>query len=107
MPSVLLKVQKNKNITLPTAVMTRFHLSAGDFIRLEDTTEGVLLKPAKLVDPSQAYFWSKEWQQGEREAEDDIRRSGGIIKIGRREFRDSVLRRPDTAWRSSARVPRA
>ena len=31
-------------------------------------------------------------------AEDDIRRSGGIIKIGRREFRDSVLRRPDIAW---------
>src|SRR5437867_12261520 len=27
-------------------------------------------------------------------AEDDIRRSGGIIKIGRREFRDSVVRNP-------------
>ncbi len=31
-------------------------------------------------------------------AEDDIRRSGGIIKIGRREFRDSVVRPPDIAW---------
>jgi len=31
-------------------------------------------------------------------AEDDIRRTGGIIKIGRREFRDSVARRPDIAW---------
>ncbi|HET9808723.1 MAG TPA: aconitase family protein, partial [Candidatus Limnocylindria bacterium] len=31
-------------------------------------------------------------------AEDDIRRSGGIIKIGRREFRDSVLRTPDARW---------
>jgi 3-isopropylmalate/(R)-2-methylmalate dehydratase large subunit len=31
-------------------------------------------------------------------AEDDIRRSGGIIKIGRREFRESVLRVPDISW---------
>src|SRR5882762_2713532 len=31
-------------------------------------------------------------------AEDDIRRSGGIIKIGRREFRDSVVRTPEITW---------
>lgn len=58
-------MQKNKNITLPLWVMRRFHMSAGDFIRL---------KPANLVDPSQAYFWTKEWQDGEREAEEDIRK---------------------------------
>ena len=74
MVNLLVKVQKNKNITLPMAVMRRFHLGAGDFVRLEETREGVLLKPAKLVDPSQAYFWTKEWQAGEREAEDDIRK---------------------------------
>lgn len=73
MVNLLVKVQKNKNITLPTAVMARFHLSTGDFVQLQETREGVLLKPAKLVDPSQAYFWTKEWQAGEREAEEDIR----------------------------------
>jgi 3-isopropylmalate/(R)-2-methylmalate dehydratase large subunit len=35
-------------------------------------------------------------------AEDDIRRSGGIIKIGRREFRDSVLRKPEVSWPDTA-----
>src|SRR5256712_7302352 len=30
--------------------------------------------------------------------EEDIRRSGGIIKIGRREFRDSVRRPPEVRW---------
>src|SRR5437762_4059765 len=34
--------------------------------------------------------------------EDDIRRSGGIIKIGRREFRDAVLRTPDISWPDAA-----
>jgi len=78
MPESVVRVQKNKNITLPLWVMRRFHVSAGDFIRLEETRDGILLKPAKLVDSSQAYFWTKQWQEGEREAEEDIRK--GRIK---------------------------
>ena len=74
MPRTVVKVQKNKNITLPMWLINRFHVGAGDFVRLEETKDGVLMKPAKLVDPSQAYFWTKEWQAGEREAEEDIRR---------------------------------
>jgi 3-isopropylmalate/(R)-2-methylmalate dehydratase large subunit len=30
--------------------------------------------------------------------EEDIRRSGGIFAVGRREFRDSVLRQPEVVW---------
>ena len=73
MPRAILKVQKNKNITLPMWLLHRFHVTTGDFIRLEATQDGVLLKPAKLIDPSQAYFWTKEWQAGEREVEAELR----------------------------------
>jgi len=34
--------------------------------------------------------------------EEEIRRSGGIIKIGRREFADSVRRPPDVSWPDAA-----
>ena len=74
MTQSIIRVQRNKNVTLPIWVLKQFHVGAGDYLRLEQTREGVLLKPAKLVDPSQAYFWTKEWQEGEREAEDDIRK---------------------------------
>ena len=74
MTETIVKVQKNKNITLPTWLIHRFHMVVGDFVRLQETKEGVLIKPAKLVDPSQSYFWTKEWQAGEREAEQDIRK---------------------------------
>ena len=74
MAASVVRVQKNKNITLPMWVIQRFHLGAGDFVRMEETAGGVVLKPAKLVDPTQAYFWTKEWQVGEREAEEDIRK---------------------------------
>ena len=34
----------------------------------------IVLRKKSLVDASQAYFWTDEWQRGEREAQDDIRR---------------------------------
>jgi 3-isopropylmalate/(R)-2-methylmalate dehydratase large subunit len=37
--------------------------------------------------------------------EDEIRRTGGIIKVGRREFVDSVMRKPDIRW-ADARTAR-
>ena len=74
MAQSVVKVQKNKNITLPMWLIQRFHIGAGDFVRMEETMNGVVLKPAKLVDPSHAYFWTKEWQAGEQEAEEDIRK---------------------------------
>ncbi|MBI3319564.1 MAG: hypothetical protein HYZ89_03145 [Candidatus Omnitrophica bacterium] len=70
----VVKVQKNKNITLPVWLMHRFHVRTGDFVQLEETRNGVLIKPAKLIDPSQAYFWTKEWQEGEREVEGDLKK---------------------------------
>ena len=73
MPTAVVKVQKNKNVTLPVWLMQRLRVEVGDFIRLEETKDGVLIKPAKLIDPSQAYFWTKEWQAGEREVEEDLR----------------------------------
>src|SRR5438034_8317155 len=38
--------------------------------------------------------------------EEEIRRSGGIIKIGRREFADSVRRAPEITWPDAATVRR-
>jgi TRAP-type C4-dicarboxylate transport system substrate-binding protein len=31
------------------------------------------LSPKRLIDKSQAYFWTKKWQDGEKTANDDIK----------------------------------
>lgn len=36
------------------------------------TPDGILLKPQKVIDSTQAWFWTPEWQDGEREASADI-----------------------------------
>jgi hypothetical protein len=38
-----------------------------------------VLIPKRLVDKNQAYFWTKKWQDAEKEADEDIR--AGRIKV--------------------------
>jgi hypothetical protein len=46
----------------------------GDLLEAVVEENGALrLIPKVAVDRTQAYFWSKHWQQGEREAEEDLR----------------------------------
>lgn len=81
MPESILRIQKNKNVTLPRWVMELFHVAPGDFVRLEKRNGTVLLRPGTLVDPSQAYFWTPEWQEKEKGVEDEKRK--GKVKFFR------------------------
>lgn len=42
-------------------------------MEIEVVDEKAVLMPKKLVDKSQAYFWARKWQEGEREADEDIK----------------------------------
>jgi antitoxin PrlF len=66
-------IRAKGQVTIPLDVREAAHLKEGDPVEIEITTDGILLRPQKLIDASQAWFWSREWQQGEREASDDIK----------------------------------
>lgn len=38
------------------------HLEEGDLLDAQLTEEGILLRPHKVVDSTQAWFWTPEWQ---------------------------------------------
>ncbi len=38
------------------------------------------------IDPEQAWFWTPEWQQGEREADEDIAAGAGTMYYSDEEF---------------------
>lgn len=60
-------------LTLPEGIRTAAHLVEGDLLDVEITADGILLRPQKLIDASQAWFWEPGWQAGEREADADRR----------------------------------
>ena len=67
------KVTRHGQITLPASVRKQLGIEEGDWIEIEIEDEKAVLIPKKLVDKSQAYFWTKKWQEGEKEADEDIK----------------------------------
>ena len=48
-------------------------IEEGDIVEIKVEEKRAVLMPKRLVDKSQAYFWTKRWQKGEKEAAQDIR----------------------------------
>lgn len=73
MPTVTLtKVTRNGQITLPAAARRALRVAEGDYVQVRVAADCIVLTPKKLVDKSQTFFWSPEWQAAEREASEDI-----------------------------------
>ncbi len=74
----IVKVKGNFQITIPQSLRKAFHIAVGDYVEIEQEDEGLMIKPVKVVHPDQAYFYTKEWQKGEAEADKDIA-EGNVI----------------------------
>jgi len=69
-----IKVRKKYQITLPAAIREAAGVYEGDFLIAEvQEDHTILLRPSRLVDTDEAFFYTREWQAAEQEAEEDIR----------------------------------
>lgn len=78
-------------LTLPEEIRAAARLEEGDLLEAEITEEGILLRPQKVIDATQAWFWTPEWQAGEREADDDLA-AGRVETVGSSEELLDALR---------------
>ena len=69
-----IKVRKKYQITLPAAIREAAGVYEGDFLVAEvQEDHTILLRPSRLVDTDEAFFYTPDWQAAEREADEDIR----------------------------------
>ena len=68
----LAKVRGKGQITLPDDIRRAAKLSEGDYVEVSVSAGAIVMRPKKLIDADQAWFWTDEWQTGEREASADI-----------------------------------
>ncbi len=68
----LTKISPKHQITIPNEAFKKLNLEIGDFLGVEVTEEGLLLVPKRLISKDQSWFWSKEWQEKEKEADEAI-----------------------------------
>ena len=66
------KINQRHQITIPKAIRSQIHLNTGDPVELLVEDGRIIIVPKKLIDADQAWFWTREWQEKEREADESI-----------------------------------
>ena len=69
----LVKVTRGGQVTIPAALRRQAGIEIGDYVQVQIADDRLVLVPKRVIDKDQAYFWGEPWQEGEREAEDDLR----------------------------------
>lgn len=70
-------LREKGQMTIPADVREAARLEAGDPVVVELVPEGILLRPKKIIDATQAWFWASAWQAGEREASAELEAGRG------------------------------
>jgi antitoxin MazE len=75
----IVRVKERFQITIPRKIREKLKIGVGDVVEIAIRNGKLIISPKKLIDPDQAYFWTKGWQEGEKEAEEDIK--AGRVKV--------------------------
>jgi AbrB family looped-hinge helix DNA binding protein len=66
------RLRSKGQLTLPSEIREAAQLKEGDCVEVLLHPADILLLQRERIDPDQAWFWTPEWQAGEREADADI-----------------------------------
>ena len=56
----IVRIQEKGQVTLPAAARRRLGLKKGDLVAVEQTAEGMFIKPLRVSDGSEGSAWLKE-----------------------------------------------
>jgi antitoxin MazE len=65
-------MRERGQLTIPTEIREAIELKTGDILEFEIVDGRIVISPKLVIDPEQAWFWTKRWQQMEREADEDV-----------------------------------
>jgi AbrB family looped-hinge helix DNA binding protein len=72
--TTLTKLTSGGQVTLPKAIRQKVNMQPGDFVEVQLDEDGrIILTPKKLIDASQAYYWTAEWQERELRSLEDLK----------------------------------
>ena len=69
----LVKVGTRYQISIPKTLAEELALKPGDYVEVDRQGKKLVLIPKVVIDREDAWYWSKEWQKKEREADEDIK----------------------------------
>jgi len=72
------KVKRNYQITIPQSLRKKINLAVGEYVELDSEDGMIVMRPVKVIHRGSEYFYTKEWQEGEAEADQNIK-NGDVI----------------------------
>ena len=67
------RLRNKGQVTVPQEIRTLLGAEEGDdLLFYTDSAGRVVVSRAQIIDPGQAWFWSKRWQRMEQEAQADL-----------------------------------
>ena len=70
--SAIMKISPQGQIRIPKKIMNALRIEKGDYVEVDMEDGHIVLKPRKLIDPSQGWYWTKEWQKMEAEVDNEV-----------------------------------
>lgn len=73
--SSVMKISPQGQIRIPKQIMKFLKIVPGDYIEVDIEDGNAVLKPRKLIDPSQGWYWTSEWQLNETEVDAELEKN--------------------------------
>jgi len=81
MPNIM-KISPQGQIRIPKKIMSALGIDKGDYVEVAMENRQIVLKPRKLIDPTQSWFWTKEWQEMEAVVDQEMEKNQLSEKFG-------------------------
>jgi AbrB family looped-hinge helix DNA binding protein len=66
------RIGPKHQVTIPKEIFNRLRLAIGDDLEVEATEHAIIMTPKKRIAKDQEWFYTKEWQEKEQEADTAI-----------------------------------
>lgn len=70
---MLIDIKQRSQITLPKALLNKLGLSTGDILEIDEKDGVLVLTPVMVIPKEQAWYFTKEWQDAEKEVDQEIK----------------------------------
>jgi len=70
---MLVNLKTKSQVTIPKQIVRKLNLKPGDKLEFSLDDDRIIIKPVAIIDRSQAWFYTPEWQEGEKEVDSQIR----------------------------------
>ena len=70
---MLIKLRDRSQITIPKSIIEILGIKGNDDLNIEIENGEIVISPVVAIPKDQAWFWTDEWQQREKEVDEDIK----------------------------------